>query len=253
MQAAYQAIVAAQAPPAIQAEALTEETDLINEINQGVASANATPTAPAAAPVVPEVIQPGSLTDDQVKQAIDRGNKERPQQIGLTLNDIQTAIFSGMACTTCGQSGYTIMVYTPEQWIELGAARAKGEMLPFSIADVNVQMRAPIVHVIALPSKANYLTGEGISFSSSVHRVVLNDTARQITIQPITVVNDTVQDNSALRSIQYTTASADFLMSDVDKLRASDSKHEFFIVVVGDNQNKFFKVKSRDFKKLFNE
>src|ERR1700687_2291117 len=46
-------------------------------------------------------------------------------------------------------------------------------------------------------------------------------------------------------------ASAEFSLSDVARLRDSDPKGEFFIVVVGDNQNKFFKVKSRDFKTLF--
>jgi len=34
-------------------------------------------------------------------------------------------------------------------------------------------------------------------------------------------------------------------------VRAEDKDGEFFIVVVGDNQNKFFKVKSRMFKQLF--
>jgi hypothetical protein len=46
-------------------------------------------------------------------------------------------------------------------------------------------------------------------------------------------------------------ASAEFSLSDVARLRDSDPKGEFFIVVVGDNQNKFFKVKSRDFRILF--
>ena len=190
------------------------------------------------------------LTDDQVRLAIARGNG-KPHQIGLTLNDKQTAFFSVMACRTCGQSGYTITVYNPEQWVELSAAQAKKEMLPFSVADVTDQMRAPELHVVALPSQAEYLTGSGIAGSSSVHRVVLNDTARQTTIQPLEVRQNTLQSNSALRSFEYTMAAAEFSLSDVARLRDSDPKGEFFIVVVGDNQNKFFKVKSRVFKILF--
>ena len=124
------------------------------------------------------------LTDDQVGLAITRGSG-KPHRIGLTLNDKQRAFFSTLACKTCAQSGYTITVYNPEQWIELGAAQAKKEMLPFSLADVTEAMRAPELHVVALPSRAEYLTGSGIALSSSVHRVVLNDTARQTTIQPL--------------------------------------------------------------------
>jgi hypothetical protein len=190
------------------------------------------------------------LTDDQVRLAIERGSGKR-HQIGLTLNDKQTAFFSALACRTCGQSGYTITVYNPEQWIELGAAQAKKEMQPFTVADVTDQMRAQELHVVALPSRAEYLTGNGIALSSSVHRVVLNDTARQTTIQPLAVRQDTLQSNSALRSFEYTMASAEFSLEDVERLRESDPKGEFFVVVVGDNQNKFFKVKSRDFKRLF--
>jgi PDZ domain len=190
------------------------------------------------------------LTDDQVRLAIARGNR-KPHQIGLTLNDKQTAFFSRIVCQTCGQSGYTITVYNPEQWVELCAAQAKKEMQPFSVADVTDEMRAQELHVVALPSQAEYLTGNGIAGSSSVHRVVLNDTARQTTIQPLEVRQNTLQGNSAFRSVEYTMASAEFSLSDVARLRDSDPKGEFFIVVVGDNQNKFFKVKSRDFKTLF--
>jgi hypothetical protein len=192
------------------------------------------------------------LSDQQVQQAIASGNGKH-RQIGLTLIDQQTAFLSGMACATCGQSGYKIVVYNPAQWIEHSADQAKSEMQPFSITDVTAEMREPNLHVIALPSRAEYLTGAGISGSSSVHRIVLSDTARQTTIQPTDVKMATVQGNSALRSVDYTMASAYFPMSAVASLQANDSKGEFFIVVVGDNQNKFFKVKSRDMKTLFPE
>ncbi|MBZ5616374.1 MAG: hypothetical protein LAO23_20385, partial [Acidobacteriia bacterium] len=79
------------------------------------------------------------LTDAQVTQAIARGNGKR-HRIGLTLIDQQTAFFSAMACTTCGQTGYIITIYTPEHWIELGAERAKGEMLPFGLPEITEDM-----------------------------------------------------------------------------------------------------------------
>jgi hypothetical protein len=193
----------------------------------------------------------GLLTDAQVDAAIQKGFSTKPHKIGLSLTDQQTAIFSGMACKTCGQSGYMIRVFNPEQWIGYLAAHAKSEMMPFTVADVSQELRMPHLHVIALPSRAEYLTGAGLSLSSSVHRVVLNDTSRQTTIQPLKVEHGTMQGQSAFRSAQYTSASVEFPMSSVAQLRQSDPKGEFFIVVVGDRQNKFFKIKERSLSSLF--
>jgi hypothetical protein len=150
-----------------------------------------------------------------------------------------------MLCKTCGASGYTTTIYTPQQWIANAAQYARREMMPFSRADVTDDMRQPLLHVLALPSTPDYLNATGFSVSSSVHRIVLSDTARQITIQPLEVAHGKRETNSALRSATFGTAAATFLMADVEHLRAIDPKGEFFVVVVGDNQNKFFKVKSK--------
>src|SRR5207253_426236 len=61
----------------------------------------------------------------------------------------------------------------------------------------------------------------------------------------------TLESNSALRSFTQASAGAVFSIEDVKRLRAEDQKGEFFIVVVGDNQNKYFKVKTRFFAQLF--
>ena len=42
-----------------------------------------------------------------------------------------------------------------------------------------------------------------------------------------------------------------FSLEDVERLRSEDPKREFFIVVVGDIQNKYFKVKTKFFNQLF--
>jgi hypothetical protein len=191
-----------------------------------------------------------SLTDEQVNQAIIRG-KRKPHTIGLTLVDQQEILVSGLLCDTCQQSGYRIYVYNPEQWIELQAQIAKRRMMPFTLADVTDEMRLPLLHVTALPSEADYLTGPAMALSSSVDRIVLTDTSRQVTIQPLDLENGTVEGNSALRSVDYSTGSANFQMSDVDSLRSADNKGEFFVVVVGTGKNKFFRVKSRDLPVIF--
>ena len=193
----------------------------------------------------------GGMSDAEVTAAIDNALHGKHHDIGLTLNDLQKSTFSSFSCESCGVSGYTIFVYTPEQWIELLAVQAAKEMLPFGLQDITPEMRQRNLHVIAMPSTAKYINANGLSAASSVHRVVLVNTDRTETVQPLQVVAGNVQSNSAFRSFDYTKAEVVFAMSDVDRLRAEDKNSEFFIVVVGDNQNKFFKVKSRMFKQLF--
>src|SRR4051812_17859338 len=153
------------------------------------------------------------LTDGQVRAAIEHGLRAKPREIGLRLNDAQTAFFSGIVCKTCGTSGYTIYVYTAESWIELQALKSRGEMMPFGLENVTPEMRLPCLHVLALPSTADYITGTGLSMSSSVHRVVLSSTDRAETIQPLTSTSGIVEDNSALRSFTYSSAGATFKLS----------------------------------------
>jgi hypothetical protein len=191
------------------------------------------------------------LTDSQVQASIDRALHVKRRQIGLRLNDVQTAVFSGLACKTCQTSGYTIWVYTAESWIEEEAVRARREMMPFSLANVTDEMRQPYIRVLALPSTAEYLTGAGMSMSSSVHRVVLSSTDKEDVVQPLNVTQSTVESNSAFRSYSYTSAGAVFSVDDVERLRSKDQSGEFFVVVVGDNKNKYFKVKTRFFAQLF--
>jgi hypothetical protein len=192
-----------------------------------------------------------SLTDAQVIAAINRASTGKRHQVGLSLNDKQTALLSGLVCETCQTSGYTIFVYTPESWIELQAIQARREMMPFGFNDVTPELRLPYIHIMALPSKADYLNGSGIAMASSVHRVVLSSTDKSEVVQPLSESHDTVESNSALRSFTQASAGAVFSTNDVNRLRSRDSKHEFFIVVVGDNSNKYFKVKARFFNQLF--
>jgi hypothetical protein len=184
----------------------------------------------------------GLLSEQKISEAIQGYSRHAA---GLRLNDVQTRLLSGMICKTCGASGYTTTIYTPQQWIAHAAQYARREMMPFSRAEVTDDMRQPLLHVEALPSSPDYLNANGFSIASSVHRIVLSDTARQITIQPLEVTHGKRETNSALRSATFGTAAATFLMADVEHLRAIDPKNEFFVVVVGDNQNKFFKVKSK--------
>jgi hypothetical protein len=66
------------------------------------------------------------------------------------------------------RAAYSIVVYTPLKWIEYEAAVAHRQLRPFTYADVTPVMREPILRVMAYPSRADYITGTGLSMSSSV-------------------------------------------------------------------------------------
>jgi len=183
--------------------------------------------------------------------AINHALSGKRHSIGLTLNDVQTNLLSGLMCNTCQTTGYTIYVYNPESWIELKAVQARREMLPFGLTDVTPEMRLPYIHVLASPSQPEYLNASGMGMASSVHRVVLSSTDRSDVVQPLSESHGQEELNSALRSFTQASAGAVFNLADVERLRSEDANQEFFIVVVGDNKNKYFKVKSRFFKQLF--
>ena len=114
-----------------------------------------------------------------------------------------------------------------------------------------LDMRLPYIHVLASPSKPGYLNANGMAMASSVHRVVLSSTDRNDVVQPLSESHGGVDLNSAFRSFTQASAEAVFSLEDVERLRSEDPKAEFFVVVVGDNQNKYFKVKTRFFNQLF--
>ncbi len=198
-------------------KALSDYLELVpGQTVQSTPQVNSAASAPPL--TVPTSPRLPLVTDEQANAAIERAHGKR-HEIGLELNDKQTHLLSGLVCDTCSTSGYTIRIFMPESWIELQAARAFREMLPFTLANVTPEMRRPYLRVLALPSTADYLTGAGLSMASSVHRIVLTDSDKAETIQPLENSNSAVEDNSALRSVTYASAEASFALEDVDKLR----------------------------------
>lgn len=94
-----------------------------------------------------------SLTDAEVAAAINRALSRKHEAIGLTLNDLQTNLLSGLVCETCRASGYTIFCIHAQSWIELKAAQAHREMLPFGLENLAPEMRLPYIHILASPSR----------------------------------------------------------------------------------------------------
>lgn len=177
------------------------------------------------------------LTDAEVSAAIQRADqKQHGLYIGLELQDQMKA-----------PHGYSVHIYTSAQWIEMAARTAKRELKPFTIADVTPEMRQPVLHVEGWPDTPEYINGGG----SNVHKVVLADLTKQVLIQPLSNEPQDVNVGNAFRTVSYTRVTDTFSMADVAKVRGASGDEEFYVVVVGDAYNKFFKVKSKMFDRIF--
>jgi hypothetical protein len=183
------------------------------------------------------------LTDAEVTAAIERGYATKHHPVGLEL------VEGGGSCNTCPNSGYEIIIYTPAQWIEAKAMKAKRELTTYTIADVTPEMRQPLLHIVAWPDLPNTLGG--VPSASNVHKVVLADETKQILIQPLSNEPEAVKVATTFSDKSYNKDIVTFAMEDVSKVRGSSGDGEFYVVVAGDTHTKFFKVKSKMFSHLF--
>jgi hypothetical protein len=190
------------------------------------------------------------LTDADIEDAILKGNYNvSPSAIGLRLNDVQTNVLSHTLTPDYAVSGFTVLIYTPKQWIEYNAALAHKHMRPFGPGDVTQDMRSSLLHVVALPSTPDSLNARNMSAASGVSHIVVCDNTRKIIIQPVVEQSHDVITSSALRDANYISMAAAFNTEEVKQL-LGQGQDEWYIVVVGANDSrKFFKVKSKfDFK-----
>jgi hypothetical protein len=189
-----------------------------------------------------------TIPESQVEAAVLQGTRDpNPQGIGLYLNDVETAMFSGLADNgQTATSGFSIIIYSPFHWIEYQAAFAHHELRPFTVDDVTPEMRADVLHIVALPNTPDSLTGAGMSASSGVERIVVCDRSKTNTVQPLAEQSATTTVDSALRSKDYTKLASVFNRAEVERLRDLDKRREFFVVVIGDSgARKFFDIKAK--------
>jgi hypothetical protein len=189
-----------------------------------------------------------TLPDEEINAAILQGiHDPNPNNIGLYLSDMQTALFSGIADNgASATSGFSVVIFSPKRWIEFLAAVAHQQMRPFSLNDITPEMRADVIHILALPDTPDRLNSVGIAASSGVVHVVICDRTRTITVQPLNEAPSAVTVDSALRSKDYAMLASDFNRAEVEQIREADKKREFFVVVIGNSGiRKFFDVKQR--------
>jgi len=114
-----------------------------------------------------------ALTDAQVTAAINHASGKR-HQVGLALNDLQTNLLSWSCLydmqNNCGTpSSFTHLKAGLSYRLFKLAARC---CLSASIA-LRQEMRLPYIHIMASPSRPEYLDAGGMGMASSVHRIVI--------------------------------------------------------------------------------
>ena len=215
-------------------------------------AASAQTAAPAPAPAPSSVL--GPMTDDQIQAAIARGNKKKPENIGLTMTDVATGDFSGMECRNCGQTYFSVTVYTPLQWIEATAATAKATNKQFTLADVTEAMREPVLHVVSKEVR-NSLNLTASNVTAEISKVAITDQAKTAMVDPLTT--KTSQQNGVKGSgfngyVSTSTAFSVFSLASLAPVMSND-KAEFYVVLTVESRTRFEKLKVKDVKQAMNE
>lgn len=188
------------------------------------------------------------LTDQQVNAAIARGNIQR-RTPGLKFVDTQVFPLGTNECSACLIIGYTAKVYTPELWIEQLARNAHRKKQPFTASDVTAAMRQPLLHVEAFRSYAIGSFGPKVPVGPILRKVVLTDTEKRTTVEPVTNEVTSRKGNQSGASIYSGKAICSFQMADVENLLRRNG--ELLVAVVGDRRTKYFKLKADQLTKLY--
>ena len=189
------------------------------------------------------------------------GNAHAQKSV-LTDEDIQTAIRSG--ATAKSHNPYTndwgigvvlgpriwidpvilSQVFTPTEWIKWQSHMSASKLLPpFKPREEDL---APVLHVGTMSTAKDMTIG-----CYHVMNVVLRDTKKSITLQPIQI-STTVQtyQNIFGATLPCAGAIATFSLDGLEKVRAADSNREFLLTIVTEDGPIDQKIRKSEFSRL---
>ena len=186
---------------------------------------------------IPSVLkaQKASLTPDDIKTAIEKGTAQKNTfykelGIGLRLSD--------------GLLAYQLQVYTPTTWIQRQALNAAFKYEPYTPSDDDLR---PVLRVIVTPRAP-----EGMYSCPLVNRVILQDTKKTNTAQPLTAVGSaTVYQNAFGAQTICTRQYSEFALADLAQLRGSSD--DGFVIKILQNQSgseMSYEVKKKHFERI---
>jgi hypothetical protein len=220
--------------------------------------AEARPLAPA--PTVQEQVAPPLLTRDEIQAAITLGMAAKGKVMGLVLTDVGRGIMNALAATKYNSSplgsGFSIIVYTPTAWVEQQASDAAKEYRTIAPEDLSSEeFQAPILRIVIHPDTPGTLGGGNAGAKAvaafSAQHVVLRDETKRIVIQPLGKEEYGEEVANGLGARQtYAGIRASFSLDEIGKVRGPSGDGEFFVTVVGGNEEKNFKIKGKHFEHL---
>jgi len=166
------------------------------------------------------------LTDELIIQALEEGAKEKGKFTGLKIKAEKglwgTINFNVWSELNRFKSG--IEIFTPYTWITWQASQNAEKYLTMEKSQITKEMSASVLRI----------------FSPQVNHIVIRTTNKEefSVIQPI----EMKLDSDAMES--------HFSIKEVGELSELDEKGEFFIVLIKDDEEKKYKVKTKHFKKL---
>jgi hypothetical protein len=168
----------------------------------------------------------------------------------LRLTDAARGIMAALAAangqkhTTYG-TGFSVEICTPANWIARKMAQAKRQYRSVAWADLLEQDRVRVLHVLALPDRTTNLNVEN---GDDVAHVVLRHPDKKkretIVVQPLFKRPFGVEQQNNLGG-QATLEGIDAAFPFDTLAAVRDEKGEFLVTVVGDDQEKNFKVKQK--------
>ncbi len=154
------------------------------------------------------------------------------------------AAMNGQHYTTYG-TGFSVEICSPANWIARRMAQAQRQYQQLSWADLHEQDRVRVLHVLALPDRTTNLNVEN---GDSVAHVVLRhpdkNRLKSVIMQPVFKRPFGVeQQNNLGGRAELEGLDAAFAFEALKDVR--DEKGEFLVTVVGDKEEKNFKVKQK--------
>jgi len=208
----------------------------------------AEPAPPPPAPAIADANADASeLTQAEFEAAVRKpGFNDHCLRLTDAARGIANALaaMNGQNYTTYG-TGFSVEICSPANWIARRMAQARRQYQQLTWADLHEQDRVRVLHVLALPDRTTNLNVEN---GDSVAHVVLRhpdkNRRKTVIVQPLFKRPFGVeQQNNLGGKAEMEGVDAAFAFQSLATVR--DGKGEFLVTVVGDAQEKNFKVKQK--------
>ncbi len=211
----------------------------------------ADPTVPEPAPPAPAVVTPSAPSNEITQAEFEAAAGAHGfNRSCLRLTDAARGFANALAAMN-GQrytphgTGFSVEICTPANWIARKMAQAKRQYQQLGWADLQEQDRVKVLHVLALPDRTTNLNVEN---GDSVAHVVLRHPDKKlrqaVVVQPLFKRPFGVEQQNNLGGVATLEGvDAAFPLEALATVR--DEKGEFLVTVVGEGQEKNFKVKQK--------